>query len=416
MAKQKKATKAKKVQPKKAKSSRPRVQTVPKRQDPGFADAGQALGAMVGGPIGSVFGRLGGGLISHITGYGDYKVNSNTVYQGNSVPTFANKGDGVEVSHREYIMDLSTATSFIVDSLAINPGLPSTFPWLSGLAAHFEQYEMLGLVFEYRPTSGTILNTTNAAMGVILMATNYDANDPTFSSKQEMEAYEYSSSSSPQSGMLHPVECAPDSRPTNVYYVRTAGLASGANLLDYDIGNFFYAATGAQSAYTAGELWVTYHVRFRKPKLASLSGFARLSEFPRASASAANPFGTTGVQIIESSIPGLVAGATPTNSFALYQPGYYWFQIIRKGGTITSAPDANNGDNMTFAPDYLFNGTAQYNGNYSSTVGTLVGFIRVDAVPNGTPADNTLTLTNCAGQASGTTEVFITYLGPALNF
>jgi len=211
-------------------------------------------------------GGVAGDLISRLTGVGDYTLSTNSIVQGNAIPTFYNSGDGMEICHREFLRDVTGTTDFSLSSLPINPGMSDTFPWLSQVASNFEEYEMKGLVFEYRPSSGSVA-TTSAALGVVIYATNYDVLDPLFTTKQQMDSYEYSSSTVPFDKMLHAVECDNKRNVLTRMYVRDAPPPIGADLRFYDLGNFQYATKGMQSSYVVGELWVTYHVRLSKPRI-----------------------------------------------------------------------------------------------------------------------------------------------------
>lgn len=219
------------------------------------------------GPHGSDLGRAAGNAISKITGMGDYKVNSNTVVGGNTIPTFLNNGDGVKVCHREFVSDVVGSVAFVLTSYSINPGLSILFPLLSQIAQTFEEYDLRGLVMEYRPTSGTAISSTSSALGVVVMATNYDATDPLFTNKQQMESYEYSNSTVPFNGCIHPIECARNRNVLQNLFIRTTTSPAGTDLRFSDLGNFQIATAGMQSAYTIGELWVSYDVFLRKPRL-----------------------------------------------------------------------------------------------------------------------------------------------------
>lgn len=228
------------------------------------------LGHIAGGffgPHGSDLGRAAGNAISRITGMGDYKVSENSVSKGNSVPTFMQGGSGVRICHREFLQDVTGSVAFTLQSYQINPGLSPTFPLLSQLAATFDEYDLRGLVFEYRPSSGTAVSSTSAALGVVIMATNYDSTDPLFVNKQQMESYEFSNSTVPFQGCIHPVECARNRNVLESLYVRTGNQTSGTDLRFCDLGVFQLATVGMQSAYVTGELWVSYDVYLRKPRL-----------------------------------------------------------------------------------------------------------------------------------------------------
>lgn len=240
----------------------------------GLRRLGTAAGTMLGGPAGGMIGMQTGDFISRITGFGDYKVNRNTVIQGNSVPTFRSGGDGMVVCHREFISDVLGSTDFSVRTFAINPGLSATFPLLAQLSQTFEEYELRGLVFEYRPSSGSAVSSTSSALGVVVLATNYDSADPLFTSKQEMESYEFSTSTVPFAGCIHPVECARRRNVLDSLYVRTGTPPGGTDIRLYDMGNFQIASQGMQSVYVVGELWASYDCVLRKPRL--LSGIGPL--------------------------------------------------------------------------------------------------------------------------------------------
>jgi hypothetical protein len=71
----------------------------------------------------------------------------------------------VLIRHREYLGEISGSISYDVKrSFEINPGNPDTFPWLSGVAARFQEYRIRGLVFHYIPSSGNAVSGTSAAL------------------------------------------------------------------------------------------------------------------------------------------------------------------------------------------------------------------------------------------------------------
>lgn len=261
-------------------------QLVPKLKGKGFYSGFlNDVGNLVGGGIGSLFGNAdrgrsigssAGSWLSKITGFGSYKVNSNTLMSDTGPPVFANGAEGtVVISRREFVGDVIGSTLFQNNVFNINPGNAALFPWLSQVAGGFEQYEMLGLVFEYRPTSGNAVSSTNNALGVVVMSTNYDVLDPAFNSKQEMESYQYTVSTVPSSIAIHPVECKKGLNTLDCMYVRKASFPQEADQRFYDMGNFQVATVGQQLAdVTLGELWVSYHVKMLKPKLGDPTRFA----------------------------------------------------------------------------------------------------------------------------------------------
>lgn len=209
-----------------------------------------------------------------IRGFGEYKINSNSILSGGMSPpmiTNSTTHGGVIIRHREYLRDIFATVEFTNTSFDLNPGITTTFPWLSQIAPSFEQYKMRGLVFEFKSTSAdTVLSgAASTALGTVIMATQYNALDTPFTNKFEMENWEYSTSVKPSSNCYHPVECAPSQTPVSLLYIRTGEPIGDERL--YDLGNFNIAVQGMQNTSgdqlaTIGELWCTYEIELYKPK------------------------------------------------------------------------------------------------------------------------------------------------------
>lgn len=242
-------------------------------------------GGMLGGALGSAFGPAGtavgsflGGKIGHliekITGFGDYKVEENTVLQGGMpVPEVVNTIDkgGIVIRHREFIQDVQSTIAFNALKFPLNPGQRVTFPWLAQIAANFDQYRFRGMLFEFVSTSSDALLTSSVstALGSVNMATDYDVLDTNYQSKRDMLNSEFSSSNKPSCTIIHPIECKTSLSPMRLQYVRTSQVyPAGSDGRMYDLGNFFIATEGMQSGGgTIGELWVTYEIELYKQQL-----------------------------------------------------------------------------------------------------------------------------------------------------
>lgn len=235
----------------------------------GIRSALTAGGGLLGGLVGApTMGAAAGSWLSKVTGFGDYTVNSNTLVSG-GVPTFKHGERKVVISHREFITDVTGSTNFTVSSYPLNPGNPAVFPWLSTVAASYQQYRFKGLLFEYCSSSASALNSTNTALGTVIMATNYNVSRPNYASKIEMEASEFSCRTKPSESLIHPIECNPEETPLKHMYIRTGPVPSGQDQRFYDLANFQIAFSGMQASATIGELWVTYEVELLKPRLPS---------------------------------------------------------------------------------------------------------------------------------------------------
>lgn len=169
----------------------------------------------------------------------------------------------------EYIKDVLSTDIFNNSALQLNPGIPSTFPWLSEIANSFEQYRWRGLVFTYKSTSADLVTGGSGALGSVIMATDYDSLDPLYTTKMEMENAEFTKSAKPSVSFVHPVETARGQTPYKLLYTRENPVPANADRRLYDIGTFQIATTGmpASGNGTAiGELWVSYEIELLKPQ------------------------------------------------------------------------------------------------------------------------------------------------------
>lgn len=229
----------------------------------------------------------GGGLY---TGSGMY---TNNLISGagtsiGSVPSFTGGGDetgSFVVSHSEYLTDIyapgvansGVATPFSLQAFALNPGLQTSFTFLSQIAQNYEEYQFIQLVYNYRSTTTDIGNSTTGQCGTVIMACNYNANNPSFVDKQSMMEYAHAASAKVTEDLAFGVECDPakSAAGSTALYIRSNPVAVGQDLKTYDIGLFQVALANVPPAYNGlpiGELWVTYKVMLRKPKLFASRG------------------------------------------------------------------------------------------------------------------------------------------------
>lgn len=238
---------------------------------------GARAGAWAGDRIGSWIGG--------ITGLGDYNIKSNTLMAG-GVPKIQNGANIREllVSHTEYIGDVVSSDvpgEFALSNFFLNPGNSSCFPWLSQLAACFQQYKFQGLVFFFKTMSGDALTSDNTALGQVIMGTNYNVTQPNFDDSFEMINTEFSSVCKPSCSLAHGIECAPSDTPVDELYITTNGvIPEGATPQFYNFANFQIATAGLQGAsVNVGQLHVSYQVALLKPILPEAAGNAGVMSF-----------------------------------------------------------------------------------------------------------------------------------------
>jgi len=243
--------------------------------------AGSKLGDLTGIPgVGDALGNASSWL-ARAFGFGAYTIRKNSLmglsmtsnqYAKGNIPQFADNGS-LTFAHREFVQDIVSYPNFNVQNFLINAGNPTLFPWLSKLASNFEEYEFLGLIFEFKSTSAVAVGSTNTGLGTLIMATDYDCIDSNFPSKQAMEICDFSTSGPPCADQIHPIECDPKQNVMRKYFIQNATTLDGYpdDPRFSVLGNFQIATSGVQASSTVGELWVSYHVKLSKPQIADVS-------------------------------------------------------------------------------------------------------------------------------------------------
>lgn len=187
-----------------------------------------------------------------------------------------NKG-GIVITHREFLTDILPTVAFTKQDFSLNPGLISTCPWLSELAQNYEEYEIRGMVFEYRSLAGTSTNVAGTmGLGSVIMATNYNPYNDPFVDKRTMENYDGCTSKRPSDSFIHVIDVKKASTPIpGLKWVRKGAVPQGADTRLYDVGKFSIATVGQPSDVLTGnigELWVAYEIEFFKPKFSGATG------------------------------------------------------------------------------------------------------------------------------------------------
>lgn len=216
------------------------------------------------------------------TGKGSYVDNSIIAGDTLPVPSFSPEKDGasVTISHREYISDVyapATLGSFTNQSYAINVGLERSFPWLSQIAANYEEYEVKQLIYTFRSTVADFASNTGQ-VGQVIMATQYNSNREPFYEKITMMQYDGAMSGKTSQTQMHGVECDPRKMSGSPgKYVRVGPVLEDQDKNDYDHAQFNIAVADIPNGYqnqSMGELWVSYTVVLRKPKFFTGRGLA----------------------------------------------------------------------------------------------------------------------------------------------
>lgn len=220
------------------------------------------------------------------------------------VRSLGEAGD-VIVIHREYISDLlssATAGAFAIAGIPINPGNIAMFPWLSGMASNFESYVFRGLKFLFETSAPT------STPGTVLMAVDYDRNDPLPSDKSTLMSLRDATRSA--AWERNHLECTKeDLHKRKTYFVaesNSGGLPaaggqpppviSGQDERLDDVGEFLIGSSNSTALASLGELYVEYEVELLTPQGSGTPPDYYFAEIEGADTSgnitAVNPFGS----------------------------------------------------------------------------------------------------------------------------
>lgn len=337
---------------------------------------GRAIGSLIGfGDAGASGGSDIGAAISRWLGSGDYTVRANSLVsmaKNGTIPSMHRNSQSVVVRHKEFLGDVvagsGTPTTFNVSgAYPLNPGMSKTFPWLSQVAAQYQEYTFRGVVFHFVSTSGQSVASTNTALGTVMMTTNYKATDAPPANKIELLNEFFSCDSKPSESFCHPIECDPKENPYKVQYVRTGAISGSEDLKTYDLGEFFIASQGVpSSAVNMGELWISYEVELRKPKVSTFANLDLPTAVYRAgfNINTTTPFGTDRTMTYDN------IGLTIANDGTITVPaGRGPFVAIMIFTGVTNMADYT-GTRVNLANSTLFNGVRYSRNAYSATTAT----------------------------------------------
>jgi hypothetical protein len=189
-------------------------------------------------------------------------------------PTYSRASDGsIVVSHTEYISDISSSIAFSNQNYQINPSSMTLFPFLSNLANCYQQYDFSKLSFILKTTSSNALNSTNTALGTIIMSHQEDSLVSAPASKVEAEALRGAVSAPPSKSQV--LRCDVRNR-GNVFgtrYTLSGNNPSGSDLRLYNCGQINISAVGSQASAVVAELWVSYTIKLTECRLSASLAF-----------------------------------------------------------------------------------------------------------------------------------------------
>jgi len=287
------------------------------------------------------------------------------------------------------------------------------FPLFSNTAINYEEYICHFLEFRVATEAYTSVATT-ASAGKVIMSTNFDINDPLFTSDTQMENYQGMRKAPPFRSFKHDVIHAHKKRKgsnlsLNNYFVYSSANSSGPNGNGadkfYDMGLFQLATQNNAVTTEIGELYVTYEFTMIRPKQQAAGAdllVAHLVESPAASATAAAPLGTGGGTLRSGSTIPVVSTNT---TFSLPIAGTYSVSFAFKSTTLASNINTSNGANITALNILADNSTSSISAFIGGTASVAVEILVVTA--NGSGAANLVTISGLNSAATGSMDIII---------
>jgi hypothetical protein len=246
-----------------------------------------------------------------------------------------NSSGNTIVSHSEYIADVTpTVATYEVTSIPINPGISSTFRWLSTMAAAYEKYRFRSLVFEYRPSVGT------ATAGTVILSPDYDPTDPAPQTKQRAMAAQGTVRSAVWENSRLDI---PLDRMSLERYTRFQGDSSGEDLKLYDLMNLHVATIAAASFM--GEIHVTYTIELITPQHNTQEDSDAWVNTTGGSCVATALFGTPGVWVGYGD--GTVVQNVDVAQMRILRVGTYVANAIIVGSSLVGAATAGADNTVT---------------------------------------------------------------------
>jgi hypothetical protein len=306
--------------------------------------------------------------------------------QRTRAPRVTTDRDSIRVIHRELVSSVTGTPAFAVAaSFPLNPGMSTTFPWLSVQAQAWERYRFNSLKFEYYTRTGS--NTP----GSVMLVPDYDPADLAPATEQVASSYQDVTEDAPWKDMACFLKPASLHALGPSKFVRSASLDPNLDIKTYDSGNLFLCTVDG-TAVPWGKLWVEYDVTLMTPQLhpsgtTSMSAMHIIGNTP----STASFLGTQTV------FPGSQTVATVVGNVMTFdQAGSFLITVITTalaGGSVAITTAPTQGAGLAFR-------TILGNPGNSAAGSGLEMLIQVMAVD--TPIGGTITFGNTIATGAST--------------
>lgn len=261
------------------------------------------------------------------------------------------------VGNEEFLTNVTGTSDFAVqDSFALNPGLASSFPWLSSQAQGWERYKFRKLNFRYTTSTGS------TTPGTAILAPDYDAADAAPATEQVALTYKDRQYCPPwELDKLCKLSPASMNAAYKEHFIRTGALAANQDIKTYDVGNLHLCTSGG-TAVQWGKVFVEYIVDFFGPQMTPSGLVSNDAEKGTAVSgmTAAKPFGTvqpTRVDSLDTPLTVWTDVGAGTLTFSrpfsgiiyIHNVGTVMTAVAAPGGTATIVElgESNDGDGFS---------------------------------------------------------------------
>lgn len=227
----------------------------------------------------------------------------------------------IVVRNREFLANVDQKVAFTPLSYSINPGLSTTFPWLSNIANNYEFYHFKRLVAEYVPAVGTLTS------GSVTLAFDFDSADALPSNKARLLSY--------LGAMVTPAyqPISVSARAANLSkfgvqkFTRSSSVPVGKDVKTYDVANLIVMADGGSS--TVGMIFLDYEVELYTPHTPEFFSWEDSALVTATSPTVGSPFSTSSVVNADSAEP--IVQVENTTQLRMLKAGQYILNVLMHG-------------------------------------------------------------------------------------
>jgi hypothetical protein len=176
-----------------------------------------------------------------------------------SKPVIIRSGDdSCRIKHSEMLTLVAGSVLFSATTFSMQPGLSSSFPWLSTQTYGWEKYKFNSLRAVYYTRTGT------GTAGSVILSPDYDAADAAPASEQQATSFHGAADDAP----WKTVAVNFDMKRSKELYLRSGPLSANLDIKTYDFANL-HVCTADGAVVNWGKIFLEYDVTLLNPQLLS---------------------------------------------------------------------------------------------------------------------------------------------------